>query len=88
VSEQWMKDAANEIAIPQPWSNNEFRKAIVEIIARHYSAEAARVQELRDNAKLVLDFIPVLMKAKSLMDAREADIKLAGMSKALGAWEK
>jgi hypothetical protein len=73
-----MKDAVDEI---------DGSSVSLEILARHYATEDARVQELRNNAKLVLDFIPVLMKANDHMDAREAEIKLAGLCKALQAFE-
>ena len=80
---QWMTAAERELDERDIYLSPDAE----ECFARRYATEDARVQELRNNAKLVLDFIPVLMKANDHMDAREAEIKLAGLCKALQAFE-
>lgn len=77
---QWMKDADNEIA---PHVSNQTLVFVRQIIARCYSTEAERVQELERvlQAAMTQERIEVPSPSDSPQWFRDAE-------KAMGAWEK
>lgn len=77
---QWMIDAAKGIL--RHLDVEAFPNPLVDIIARHYSAEDERVKELRRLAK---GLIKAFDEAHQLIDIEDAVFSLHG---ALEGWEK
>ena len=84
---QWMLDTVAEM-----WSDDcaDMRARDLEIIARHYAAEDARVQELRESAgisEIVLAATETVLGHTINCDCSQAKA-IKRLRKALKAWEK